>query len=137
MYTIFWLAIYKQSLNIFIFFIWHPLLCIAAKCSLYKPLKERGSNRGRESEGISIFFLYSKNLQATHAIPENLWPYPTFFLRMHFWDTQYKIFLFALIKKFFLQTLVEIIFKYDLIWDPPTNKMKQNFTYEVLGIKLG
>ena len=29
----------------------------------------------------------------------------------HFLDTNYKIFLFALIKKIFLQTLVEIIFR--------------------------
>ena len=63
-------------------------------------------------------------------IPEISWlfltfgcgyPYEIFFSKnfvytrwQHFWDTQYKnIFLFfALIKKIFLQNLVEIIFRY-------------------------
>ena len=69
-------------------------------------------------------------------------------LLQHFWDTQYKnIFLFfALIKKIFLQNLVEIIFniienifKFWDPWDPPTTKKKkiENFTYGVLGIKIG
>ena len=54
---------------------------------------------------------------------------------------------FALIKKFFLQTLVEIFFRYykkyfkifGTPWDPPTtNKKKsENFTYGVLSIKIG
>mgnify|MGYP006863512247 CR=1 FL=1 len=49
---------------------------------------------------------------------------------------------FALIKKIFLLTLVEIIFIYHLnfleFWDPlgpPTNEI-QVYTYEVLGIKI-
>ena len=64
----------------------------------------------------------------------------------HFWVTQYvqkySIF-FALTKEIFLQPLVEIIFRYHKIFlnvlGPPTNKMqkKKNFTYRVLGIKIG
>ena len=50
---------------------------------------------------------------------------------------------FALIKKIFLQTLVEIIFRYHKFffkgsgtpWGPPTNKMKI-FACEVMGIKI-
>ena len=54
-----------------------------------------------------------------------------------FWDTQYKFF-FAPIKKIFLQTLVEIIFRYQgsgTPGGPPTNKMKI-FACEVMGIKI-
>ena len=64
----------------------------------------------------------------------------------HFWDTQYKntfLLFFALIKKIFLQTLVEIIFRYHKILfqgsgtplGPPTTKMKI-FACEVMGIKI-
>ena len=51
-----------------------------------------------------------------------------------FWDTQYE-FLFSLIKKIFLQTLVEIIFKYHKIflgfWDPlgPPYEQNKNFLH--------
>ena len=59
---------------------------------------------------ISFFAIYSKIFR--QPIPENLWPYPIIFadapmkkkskiyfhpLSQHFWDTQYKIFFFALI----------------------------------------
>ena len=57
-----------------------------------------------------------------------------------------KIF-FALIKKIFLQALVDIIFRYhkqyfyifETPWDPPTTKKKksENFKYGVLNIKIG
>ena len=49
---------------------------------------------------------------------------------------------FALIKKIFLQALVEIIFRYQKKYEfldplgPPYQQMK-TFTYEVLGIKIG
>ena len=42
---------------------------------LYKPVNER--ERERESEAISLFALYSYKLK--DLIPENLYPYPTFF----------------------------------------------------------
>ena len=57
-----------------------------------------------------------------------------------FWDTQYKFF-FALIKKIFLQTLIEIIFRYHsffiTVLGPPGPPYEHNefFTYEVLDIK--
>ena len=64
-------------------------------------------------------------------------------LSQHFWDIQYKSNNFALMKIIFLQPLVDIIFRYHFIFfrvlGPPTNKMKKNknFTYGVLGIKIG
>ena len=56
-----------------------------------------------------------------------------------FWDTQYKFF-FALIKKIFLQTLIEIIFRithlFITVLGPPYER-NEFFPYEVLGIKIG
>ena len=41
---------------------------LAAKCSSLNPsTSKRVSNRETESEAISLFALYSKNLQATHT----------------------------------------------------------------------
>ena len=82
------------------------------------------------------FLPFTQNI-FLQPIPEISWLFPTFgcgypyeiffskilvnTLWQHFWDTQYKnIFLFfSAIKKIFLQNLLE------------------NFTYEVLGIKIG
>ena len=60
---------------------------------------------------------------------------------------KYFFLFFALIKKTFLQNLVEIIFRYykkiflDFwkTWDPPSTKKKkrEKLTYGVLGIKIG
>ena len=88
----------------------------------------------------AAFLPFTQNI-FRQPIPENLWLHPTFFADapmkfffnlallplQHFWDTQYKIF-FSLIKKIFLQTLVELTFRYHKFFlefsDPPTNKMK-------------
>ena len=61
----------------------------------------------------------------------------------YFLDTQVKNNFFALIKKIFLQALVEIIFRYHksffygsgTLLGPPTNKMNF-FACEVMGIKI-
>ena len=78
------------------------------------------------SVDVSFFAIYSKNLQATHTSKFVI--ICNIFLRMPLWKKKFQKFsvrgctalfghqvqnnFFALIKKIFLQTLVEIIFRY-------------------------
>ena len=84
---------------------------------IVNPLNDRG---GTVRPPPVVFFLYSKNLRATHTW--KILTFPNFWLRIplwilfskivvytlrqHFWDTQYKniILFFALIKKSFYKT---------------------------------
>ena len=83
------------------------------------------------SWAINLFAIYLENLQATHTL--KFVTLPDIYLRMPHEKKKLKLSFtpshstFALIKKIFLQTLVEIFFKYNktLFWDPlrpPTNK---------------
>ena len=91
----------------------------------------RGSPYVRMRVSFSFFAIYSKNLQATHAskfvilcniffadAPLKKKNFKNFVYEgvQHFLDTQVQNNFFALIKKIFLQTLVEIIFRYHKIF---------------------